>query len=243
MMESAKSSSPGAPLTYAMGNPPPTLIVVRSSIASNIGAAQRIPSSQAVGSSCCEPTWKHKPSGRSPSVRARSSNAAASAGAQPNLWPNGVTDDGNAGAMRHSTPDPGACSAIAVIPGSVSNANRRTPRACAWAMLGRLLDGVPEGQRGTVDSRGHARFDLTDRGDVERRALGREQAQDGFGRIRLNRVADPRVGQSGLQRVEVLAHPIEIDGQIRRLGHTSQTNRPAVPPGRAVRRLAARVRR
>ena len=38
----------------------------------------------------------------------------------------------------------------------------------------------------------------------------REQAQNRFGRIRLHRVADLRVGQSGAQRLEVLAHPIEI---------------------------------
>ena len=104
----------------------------------------------------------------------------------------------------------------------------REPRDPARKRLrhpGRLLDGVPERQKTAVDIGGTARVDLADRGDVELGPLGREQTQDRRGRIRLDRVADPRVGQRGSQCLEVLAHPSQIDPQIRRVRHTSQRNR------------------
>ena len=99
----------------------------------------------------------------------------------------------------------------------------------------RLLERVAERQKAAVDRGGGARVDLTYRGDVEGRALGRQQTQDGFGRIRLDRVADPRIGQCGVQGVVVLAHPTEMDGQIRRLGHTSQTSGASWPGGPVAR--------
>lgn len=99
--------------------------------------------SHAPGSSCCEPTWKATPSARNPDREASVSNPTASSGAHPNLCPNGVTDDGNVGAMRHSTLDPGAFSAIAARPAAVSKVNRRTPCANAYAISAGFLSGLP----------------------------------------------------------------------------------------------------
>ena len=90
--------------------------------------------------------------------------------------------------------------------------------------VGGLLDGVPERQQTAIDAGVVAAVDLADRRDVECGPLRRQQTQDLFGRVRLDRVADLRAGQCGAQCPEVLAHLTKIDAQIRCLGHRSQTS-------------------
>jgi hypothetical protein len=125
--------------------------------------------------------------------------------------------------MRHSALDPQACSAIDVTACSVSNVNV-APHVRMPEPAPTPFDGIAECQQMALDTGGRARV-VTDRGDVERDALVREQTQDRFGWVRFDRVPD-RIRQRRPQRVEVRAHPTEIDRQIQCLGHRSHTSGP-----------------
>ena len=167
-----------------------------------MGARQRIPSSQAAGSSCCEPTWKHSPSGRSPSRRARFSKAAASAGGTRTCSrrryrrrkrrrdtafhrrARGMRGDrGGAvfGVERESA------HTLRVRPSYVRRFLTVLPKVSRWPSTPAALHASISPTEATSNS-----------GPRPRALAGRVRPD------RLDGVADPRGGQSGLQLAEVL---------------------------------------